>query len=117
MRMIDADALWEIFREKQNILTARCGGYRLLDGEDMEKYDRLEITLAYIENAPEVDAVPVVRGEWRQGKEFSTYPRVPFISTAYYCSNCEGEAYWDTDYGQQLFGFCPNCGAKMEGKP
>jgi Lar family restriction alleviation protein len=64
-----------------------------------------------------IDAVPVVRGEWRQGKEFSTYPRVPFISTAYYCSNCEGEAYWDTDYGQQLFGFCPNCGAKMEDKP
>jgi DNA-directed RNA polymerase subunit RPC12/RpoP len=63
------------------------------------------------------DTVPVVRGEWRQGKEFSTYPRVPFISTAYYCSNCEGEAYWDTDYGQQLFAFCPNCGAKMGAQP
>jgi hypothetical protein len=61
MRLIDADALWEIFREKQNSLTARCGGYRFLDGEDRAKYDRLENTLAYIENAPEVDAVPVVR--------------------------------------------------------
>lgn len=61
MRMIDADALWEIFREKQNSLTARCGGYRFLDDEDRAEYDRLEITLAYIENAPEVDAVPVVR--------------------------------------------------------
>lgn len=61
MRLIDADALWEILREKQNSLTARCGGYRFLDGEDRAKYDRLENTLAYIENAPEVDAVLVVR--------------------------------------------------------
>jgi hypothetical protein len=30
-----------------------------------------------------------------------------------YCSECENEAYWDTDYGQQLFDFCPYCGAKM----
>ena len=61
MRLIDADVLWDVFREKQNSLTARCGGYRFLDSEDRAKYDRLEITLAYIENAPEVDAVPVVR--------------------------------------------------------
>ena len=66
MRLIDADALWEIFREKQSSLTARRGGYRFLDGEDRAKYDRLEITLDYIENAPEVDAVQVVRcGECR----------------------------------------------------
>jgi len=63
------------------------------------------------------DAVPVVCGEWKRGREFSSYPRVPFIGDAYYCSNCEEEAYWDTDYGQQLFGFCPSCGAKMEVKP
>lgn len=30
------------------------------------------------------------------------------------CSCCENEAYWDSDYGQQLFGWCPWCGAKME---
>lgn len=69
-----------------------------------------------INDAPTIEAVPVVHGEWRQGKDFSAYPRVPFISTAYYCSNCEGEAYWDTDYGQQLFIFCPNCGADMRGE-
>lgn len=33
----------------------------------------------------------------------------------YYCSECGNEAYWDTDYGQQLFDFCPRCGAKMRG--
>ena len=30
-----------------------------------------------------------------------------------YCSVCRNEAYWDTDYGQQLFDYCPYCGAKM----
>ncbi|MDD4804303.1 MAG: hypothetical protein PHN69_03940 [Candidatus Pacebacteria bacterium] len=73
--------------------------------------------LGCIEDCPTIDTVPVVRGEWKRGREFSSYPRVPFISDAYYCSNCEEEAYWDTDYGQQLFGFCPNCGAKMEVEP
>lgn len=29
------------------------------------------------------------------------------------CSACHNEAYWDTDYGQQLFPYCPYCGAKM----
>ena len=30
------------------------------------------------------------------------------------CSNCKHEAYWDTDYGQQLFDYCPYCGCKMK---
>lgn len=32
-----------------------------------------------------------------------------------YCSECNNEAYWDTDYGQQLFDYCPYCGARMDG--
>ena len=35
----------------------------------------------------------------------------------YYCSECGNEAYWDTDYGQQLFKYCQNCGAKMNNAP
>lgn len=31
-----------------------------------------------------------------------------------YCSVCQNEAYWDTDYGQQLFEYCPHCGAAMD---
>jgi len=30
-----------------------------------------------------------------------------------HCSRCKKEAYWDTDYGQQNFEFCPYCGAMM----
>lgn len=104
MRLIDADALWEVFREKQNSLTARCGGYRFLDGEDRAKYDRLEITLAYIENAPEVDDVPVARGEWIPAKD--PYDRV-------YCYRHAG---CGCEHNEQS-AYCPNCGAKMEDKP
>lgn len=31
----------------------------------------------------------------------------------YYCSNCLESAYCDTDFGDQLFPFCPWCGAEM----
>ena len=30
------------------------------------------------------------------------------------CSSCGEAAYWDTDYGQQQFRYCPYCGAYME---
>ena len=33
-----------------------------------------------------------------------------------FCSVCRNEAYWDTDYGQQLFDYCPYCGAIMDGE-
>lgn len=31
-----------------------------------------------------------------------------------YCSECYQEAYCDTDYGDQLFEYCPYCGSHME---
>ena len=57
---------------------------------------------ADLKEAAIVEAVPVVHGEWVENDNGS---RV--------CSVCDSEAYWDTDYGQQLFGWCPYCGAKM----
>ena len=30
------------------------------------------------------------------------------------CSNCKSEAYDDSDYGAQIFPYCPYCGAEME---
>lgn len=110
-RLIDADALMaqlKAIRIRSNDLT--------IDYKRGHS-DGIITAVEYADDAPTADVAPVVRGEWKRGREFSSYPRVPFIGDAYYCSNCEEEAYWDTDYGQQLFGFCPNCGAKMEGKP
>ena len=58
--------------------------------------------LEIIDKQPPVEAVPVVHGEW-----------VADERGIYFCSTCDSEAYWDTDYGQQLFNHCPYCGADM----
>lgn len=52
---------------------------------------------------PAADVQPVKRGRWFHLTDESIV----------YCSECNSEAYWDTDYGQQLFDYCPYRGAKM----
>lgn len=52
---------------------------------------------------PAADVQPVKRGRWYHINNEGII----------YCSECQNEAYWDTDYGQQLFDYCPYCGAKM----
>lgn len=80
MRPIDADALMETFK-------TRC-------------------VLAWVKNivnnAPTIDAVPVVYGEWT----LITSPSI--LYKHYRCSEC-GEMV----YNKSLY--CPNCGAKMDG--
>ena len=34
-------------------------------------------------------------------------------NTIWHCPACRGEIYWDTDYGQQKFRYCPDCGKKL----
>ena len=57
----------------------------------------------FIENMAAADVQPVKHGRWFHLTDESIV----------YCSECNSEAYWDTDYGQQLFDYCPYCGAKM----
>lgn len=47
------------------------------------------------------------RGKWIKGAEISNR----YLEDVYYCSNCHKQAYWDTDYDQQLFDYCPYCGS------
>ena len=83
MRLIDADRL-----------KAEIMGWCVVTDDlfGMGKHHEREIVLQAIEESPTIDAVPVVCGEWKRGREFSSYPRVPFIGDTYYCSNCEEEA-------------------------
>lgn len=97
MRLIDADALKE---QILDWISEQVVSKYISHDACMATREGARVAFNLLNDAPTIDAVP----------------RVPFISTAYYCSNCEGEAYWDTDYGQQLFGFCPNCGARMDGE-
>lgn len=71
-----------------------------------------------LKNLPTADVVERKHGEWIDGldvpkKERERHPYV-YLHGEKYCSVCYKEAYFDTDYGQQLFDFCPNCGSRMD---
>lgn len=67
----------------------------------------MEITDGWIkklEEQPTADVVERKRGKWVKAK-----PRSGKVGIV--CSSCGNEAYWDSDYGQQLFDWCPYCGS------
>lgn len=61
---------------------------------------------------------PRPKGRWIKGRELADHEKGSYhiINDFIYCSNCISEAYWDTDYGQQEFDYCPYCGADMKGE-
>lgn len=72
------------------------------------RLDKDEITIGEFCNIVDitVDAYKVSTAKWINDPKYS-YSEIKI------CSNCKEEAYWDTDYGQQLFNYCPYCGARM----
>ena len=65
------------------------------------------------------ELIPARYGKWVLGKDIPEWirrehPAYMFLPDVKYCSACYNEAYWDTDYGQQLFVYCPYCGADMK---
>ena len=92
MRLIDADAL---FAEFENV-------------DWYNNADRDEIAERLVLQAPTIDAVEVVPGEWIEdynGNGWNDY-------WDYTCSNC-GKRYERADAVLYKANFCPNCGAKM----
>lgn len=86
MRLIDADKLFP----KGIVIVYDDNGLKTAEG-----------ILEKIYNAPTVETVPVVHAKWiAQDNRF----------TRFMCSQCEAKNY----EGHQKF--CPNCGAKMDGK-
>ena len=61
-----------------------------------------------VENAPTVDAAPVVHGEWKEWWPSSCALIMTGEEMLYRCTRCDAK-YADTS------NFCPNCGAKMDG--
>lgn len=104
MRPIDADAYAaELWKMRQN--------YQMLD--DTHTADKIMHGLYRAEqalkDAPTIDAVPVVHGEWKQHKKGGIY-----------CSACKhdnhcGDVRLIMGYVQK-FPICPWCGAKMDKK-
>ncbi len=93
MRLIDADALLSDI--EHTIEESGCVNH---EGEIMD----------CVRYAPEVDAAPVVRAEWKRdiGDRHSS-------GEYRYCTACGGNAFHL--YGMiRNYKYCPNCGAKME---
>ena len=90
MRLIDADALL-----KHECEADRMGAM-------------LVVGKGYILEAPEIDAVPVVRGEWVKSDDYKGW----LVCSA--CHDCYVDNAW---VNGKKWRYCPNCGAKMEDKP
>jgi rubrerythrin len=83
MRLIDADALKMAFEEDGHL-----SGY-------IEEY---------IDDAPSVDAVPVVHARWDEPQGFQ--------DGFWVCSACN--FCTEAIAAPQLYNYCPNCGSQMD---
>lgn len=107
--LINRDALVKRMSERWRTLVA-------LNGEYDHYTAGFDDAISYVDDAPAVDAVPVVHARWVKDAERNTY-----------CSRCETyipvvhcyreyqdyESEWDEEIEETEF--CPNCGAKMDG--
>ena len=85
-RLIDAHDLWS------DIMMLPHNG-DMISSEEVEQ--------AIVE-APTVEVVEVVYGQWEQG-DYYDFGDV--------CSICD----WDSERDNCMWSYCPNCGARMDG--
>ena len=99
MRLIDADEIKKKavphVRGDNGTWSAKARDWAVLVGD--------------IDDAPTVDAVEVVHGEW------STIEDDCCGLTALQCSKCNQEYWFEDDPPLKIYNYCPNCGAKMDG--
>jgi len=108
MRLIDADKAVEQINEWLD----QTGAIPLNTSYHFE-------LLGCIEDCPTIDAVPVVRGEWK------LYGNDDDSGMSYWCTACNFQLSEDLFYAgyngrwieNGVFKYCPNCGAKMEVEP
>lgn len=105
MRLIDADALEELFRETIGHIAKRPE----IDGalEHMVRASAMAVEM--IRDAQTVDAVPVTHGKWEEPEPEGVWT---FDKRVYsQCSVCKKKSYfgWSNN-------FCRYCGSKMEPK-
>ena len=97
--MADLIERYKITANLPSVLMNYCNRF---NGKQLESITEM---IYELENSIEsADVQPVCRGTWLHFNNDSNF---------IFCSECNHEAYWDTDYGQQLFDYCPYCGARM----
>lgn len=98
MRLIDADKL------EYRVMT-ECNPF----GKPTLEFESGIKVMGMIEDAPTIDAVPVVHGEW-----IHTHTQNSYWTECYKCSVCGEED--ELMFGNGAINYCPNCGARMDGK-
>lgn len=76
---------------------------------DMRKLSTKTVGIA-IDETPTVDVVEVRHGRWMPVEY--TY----FGAKRYECSECRDDEFWKKRFVVHKENYCPNCGAKMDGK-
>ena len=96
MRLIDANAL-----------------RKAIDLCDIDTFTDKQTICEQIAEAPTVDAVPVVHGEWKDAHEIKSFKHtnIPVVQ----CSKCECYFCDIINNHHWFYHYCPNCGAKMDG--
>lgn len=97
-RLIDANSLLATMKEMY------CDGCKNYEGVRCRACD-FDSCMYDIDDAPTVDAVEVVHGQWVSDK----------ADILFHCSVCETQISTDWDYDDLYWNYCPNCGAKMDG--
>ena len=63
----------------------------------------------YVKRQPAADVAPVVHGRWIEKEE-------PYFDVIYVCSACGEEfCFIEGNPSDNLYKYCPNCGARMDG--
>ena len=102
MRLIDAEALKEIIKERRT---------------NIEKDHGIEVGFAIgmliacetiIDKQPTIEAKPVVHAHWVTDFDFD--PEEEQELYFYFCSNCKDSLFGD----KEDFKYCPYCGAQMD---
>ena len=102
MRLIDADSLMERMGEQAGCRD--CNSYY----EIRCRACTWEAAMNLADEAPAIEAVPVVHGHWIENEDC-------YGDSYYTCSACDCD--WVVAYGtpeQNHMQYCPSCGAKMD---
>ena len=129
-RLIDADKLKDKLQQHHDFYVMAWGGFGKMPIGEKQRVDEITSCIAEVVNAPTIDAVEVVRGEW-----ILLELRYPIEQKVYWskeqaladtkgngarerrkCSCCgytKSFMCHMKDEQIKLWNFCPNCGADM----
>lgn len=110
---IEREAVENIFWEEQQELL-KWKRYYQFEKDEKEEYDRLETYQDKIKSLPAADVAEVRHRKWVGENNMRLNLPTLLEYDDWYCSECG--SYYPERHISRLSNYCPNCGAKMDGK-